>query len=183
MAFNMTTLTTSPAPPRRGPLSELNANSPIASWSAKGSSGVEKQILLGETSLQKTVKLQNMAGAYSSRPGVLGTKGRDDGLVEALRHAPQKEGLLQRALGQDVREDHAGETAASLEPSEGNADRVVDLAIERKEAGYVSFLLRPVLGFGTNDRRSLRRLMLCIRRHHLHNPHLQHLPAATVKLH
>lgn len=79
---------------RRGVLSELNVNSPLGTGSgskaSKQAGSAEKPSLLGETSLQKSLRGLDMVGAAYPEAGFVGKKRRDNGLDEVVQRPPKK---------------------------------------------------------------------------------------------
>jgi hypothetical protein len=79
---------------RRGVLSELNVNSPLGTASgpkaSKQAGSAEKPSLLGETSLQKSLRGLDMVSAAYQEAGYVGRKRRDNGLDEAVQRSTKK---------------------------------------------------------------------------------------------
>jgi hypothetical protein len=133
----MASLTSTPA--RRGVLSELNVNSPIgiasSSDTKKHTSGAEKPSSLGEKiSLQKSIKENNMVDAVHGEAGLVGTKRRDSGLVEALQRSAKK---LKTEVDHRARDIHVGGVSGIPRGPDGGS---VSYEIMHSRSSHVGFL-------------------------------------------
>jgi len=151
----MASLNTTPA--RRGVLSELNVNSPIAFASGpeskKATSGIEKPLLLGEASLQIALKQHGMVVAVPREAGLLGTKRRDHDIAQALERSPK---MRKTEDSQGARQISDGPVRVLLQKNVGGE---VAVEFEHEKASFVCSF-HALCCMGADGGRPLEALML-----------------------